>query len=147
MIRPLETGMNAASIDAETVIARLEDAGRSVLSLPNSGYSTRLRTSTFEIARAAEALVGTRGRLRPPMPDAAAISRMDEAFGWLARLPADKIVLRRVVGSRALVCPLTDRHLIPWRRLAALVGADHKAVQRWHAQAIDLIVASLNAAA
>jgi len=55
-------------------------------------------------------------------------------------------VLRRIVGARALVSPLTDRHLFPWRRLAAVLGADHKAVQRWHAQAIALLVASLNAA-
>ena len=43
-----------------------------------------------------------------------------------------------------LVHPITERHLFPWRRLATVLGADHKAVQRWHAQGIDLIVSSLN---
>jgi hypothetical protein len=28
--------------------------------------------------------------------------------------------------------------------LATALGADHKAIQRWHAQGIDLIVAALN---
>jgi len=42
------------------------------------------------------------------------------------------------------VSPVTDRHLFAWRRLAAAIGADHKAVQRWHAQGIDIIVAGLN---
>jgi hypothetical protein len=42
------------------------------------------------------------------------------------------------------VHPITERHLYPWRRVATAIGADHKAVQRWHAQGIDLIVAALN---
>jgi len=53
-------------------------------------------------------------------------------------------VLRRIVGARSLVHPITQRHLFPWRRLAASIGADHKAVQRWYAQGIELIVAALN---
>ena len=69
---------------------------------------------------------------------------MDEALAWITRIPADRYVLRRIVGARALVSPVTERHLFSWRRLASTLGADHKAVQRWHAQGIGLIVASLN---
>ena len=68
---------------------------------------------------------------------------MDQAFSWIPLIPADKVVLRRIVGCRCLVSPLTGRHLFSWRRLARLVGADHKAIQRWHASAIDHIVAAL----
>jgi hypothetical protein len=39
---------------------------------------------------------------------------------------------------------MTGRYLYSWRRLGTAVGADHKAVQRWHAQGIDVIVAVLN---
>jgi hypothetical protein len=59
-------------------------------------------------------------------------------------IPVENYVLRRIVGARCLVSPVTDRHLFPWRRLAAALGADHKAVQRWHAQGIAIIVAALN---
>jgi hypothetical protein len=45
--------------------------------------------------------------------------------------------------ARALVSPVTERHLFTWRRLATLLGADHKAVQRWHAQGVAMIVAAL----
>jgi hypothetical protein len=38
---------------------------------------------------------------------------------------------------------VTERHLYSWRRLGALLGADHKAVQRWHAQGIDMLVAAV----
>ena len=55
--------------------------------------------------------------------------------------------MRRIVGARSLVHPVTDRHLFPWRRLGGALGADHKAVQRWHAEGIGLIVAALNRAA
>ena len=128
------------------MIARLEEAGRALLCLPERGYSTRLRTSALEIVRAPLENYGwSDARARPPVPDAATITRMDEALGWIARIPPDRHVLRRIVGARALVHPLTDRHLHPWRRLAAVLGADHKAVQRWHAQGVGMIVAGLNA--
>jgi hypothetical protein len=72
---------------------------------------------------------------------------MDEALGWIPLIPRDRSVLRRIVGARALINPLTDRHLYPWRRLGTMLGADHKAVQRWHAQGVDIIVSALNAMA
>ncbi len=131
--------------DAEYVIARLEEAGASLLALPAAGWTTKLRSSTIEVVRAAAETYGwSRPPIRPPAPSAEKITRMDEAMGWLQRIPDDRFVLRRVVGARSLVHPLTGRHLFPWRRLGAALGADHKAVQRWHAQGIDMIVASLN---
>ncbi|MBV9537432.1 MAG: hypothetical protein JOY70_00715 [Acidisphaera sp.] len=128
------------------MIARLEEAGRAMLCLPPSGYSTRLRIGALQPIRDAAESYGwdAAPRLRPPVPDAATITRMDEALAWLALIPGDRYVLRRIVGCRALVHPLTDRHLYPWRRIAALIGADHKAVQRWHAQGIDLLVGAVN---
>ena len=135
-----------AALDAESAIARLEEAGRAILSLPQSGYSTRLRIGAIQPIRSALESYGwdASPRLRPPMPDAATITRMDEAFGWIALIPEDRYVLRRIVGCRALVSPLTERYLYPWRKIAALLGADHKAIQRWHAQGIDMLVAAVN---
>ena len=78
------------------------------------------------------------------MPSAASITRMDEALSWISLIPVEKYVLRRIVGARSLVHPISERHLFTWRRLGDLLGADHKAVQRWHAQGIDLIVHLLN---
>jgi hypothetical protein len=71
---------------------------------------------------------------------------MDEAMGWITLIPHDRYVLRRIVGARSLVHPITERHLYPWRRIAVAIGADHKAVQRWHTQGVELIAARLNAA-
>ncbi|MDE2516962.1 MAG: hypothetical protein KGL12_13120 [Rhodospirillales bacterium] len=132
-------------IDKAYVTWRLEEAGRALLSLPSGGWSTRLKTSSLEIVRTALENYGwTSARIRPPVPSAAMITRMDEALRWIPLIPQDRYVLRRIVGARALIHPISERHLFPWRRLGSVLGADHKAVQRWHAQGLDLIVAALN---
>ncbi len=132
------------TIDADFVVYRLEEAGATLLALPGTGWTTHMRSSSLEIVRSAlEAYGWTEGRVRPPVPSSAKISRMDEAMAWIPLIPLDRYVLRRVVGARSLVHPITDRHLFPWRRLGAALGADHKAIQRWHAQGVALIVQAL----
>lgn len=141
---PSRVSGTGPAINATYVTWRLEEAGASLLALPATGWSTRLRSSTLDIVRsAAEGYGWTEGRLRPPIPSAAKITRMDEALGWIAHIPLDRYVLRRIVGARSLVHPLSDRHLFSWRRLGAVLGADHKAVQRWHKDGIRIIVAAL----
>jgi hypothetical protein len=132
-------------IDADYVIGRLEEAGATLLAMRVTGWNTRLRASNIEIVRTAlESYGWSEARVRPPIPSSEKISRMDEAMGWIGLIPLDRYVLRRIVGARSLVNPVTDRHLFPWRRLGATLGADHKAVQRWHGQGIEMIVAALN---
>jgi len=138
------TRVHTHDVDADFVIYRLEEAGATLLALPGSGWTTRLRTSSIEIVRTAlESYGWTESRIRPAVPSSEKISRMDEAMSWLSLIPQDRYVLRRVVGARSLVHPITDRHLFPWRRLGMALGADHKAVQRWHGQGIEFIVTAL----
>ncbi len=144
---PRPTG--GGSYDVRLVVARLEEAGRTLLALPPGGYSPGLRTNTASLVRrmiAAGEGEPIPARLHPPVPSAAGITRMDEALRWITLIPPDRSVIRRIVGARALVNPITDRYLYPWRRLGAMLGADHKAVQRWHAQGVEMIAAALNAA-
>ncbi|HUB48802.1 MAG TPA: DUF6362 family protein [Acetobacteraceae bacterium] len=144
--RPVRPALSDGQpLDAQYVIYRLEEAGATLLALPGTGWTTKLRTSSLEIVRTAlESYGWSATRIRPAVPSAEKISRMDEAMGWISIIPLDRYVLRRIVGARSLVHPVTERHLFPWRRLGAALGADHKAVQRWHGQAIDMIVAALN---
>ena len=78
------------------MIYRLEEAGQTLLALPNTGYSTRLRTSSIDIIRSAlegygwENQRNDKPRLRPAMPDSARITRMDEALGWIPTIPQDR---------------------------------------------------------
>jgi hypothetical protein len=133
-------------VDGAFVTYRLEEAGATLLALPGTGYTTKLRESQIEVvASAAEAYGRVSARVRPPVPSASRITRMDEALGWITLIPQERYVIRRIVGARSLVSPVTERHLYSWRRLGETVGADHKAVQRWHAQGIDMLVAAVGA--
>ena len=144
--RAVSAGDEAGANSPAEVITRLEEAGSTLLALPNSGYSTRLKASRLDFIREAGEVYGLdRGRIRPASPSAVQITRMDEAFGWVSAIPQSRYVLRRIVGARSLVNPVTARHLFSWRRLATVMGADHKAVQRWHAEGIGLIVSALAA--
>ncbi len=129
---------------AEWLVARLEEAGATLLALPRSGYTTALRTTRLDtLAEPSGTSADQGGRLRPAMPTSAAITRMDEAFAWLQLIPADRYLLRRILGARALLNPITGKHQHSWRRLGTLLGADHRAIQRWHAEGIALIRAAL----
>jgi hypothetical protein len=131
-------------VDADYVIYRLEEAGATLLALPGTGWTTKMRSSSIEIVRTAlEAYGWEDARIRPAVPSADKIDRMDEAMAWITLIPNTRYVLRRVVGARSLVHPVTDRHLYSWRRLGVVLGADHKAVQRWHTQAIAMILEAI----
>jgi hypothetical protein len=54
------------------------------------------------------------------------------------------VQLRRIVGARCLVSPVTERHLFSWRRLAEMLGSNHMSLKRWHAEGVDKIVNALN---
>jgi hypothetical protein len=130
--------------DPAYVIARLEKAGSTLLALPGTGWSTKLRMSSLDIVRTEiESYGWTDQRIRPPVPSAAAITDMDEVLGWISFIPVERYVLRRIVGARSLVHPVTEKYLFPWRRLGAALGADHKAVQRWHKEGIEILVNAL----
>ena len=131
---------------AAYVVARLEEAGRTLYCLPRGGEGPRLRTAQLDFVRtAAEIALGDPlARIRMPVPGSAKIDAMDEAYGWLGLIPQDNYVLRRIVGARSLVNPLTDRHMFSWRKLGAMLGADHRAVPRWHAEGIAHIVRALS---
>jgi len=134
------------AITAAGIADRLEAAGATLLAMPAKGYSTQLRQMKFDIVHTAlEAYGWQSAAARPPMPSAADISAMDEAFGWLALIPEQKFMIRRILGARALVHPLTGRHIYPWRRLGVMLGADHKSVQRWHGQGLAMLEAVLAA--
>ena len=62
-------GAEARPVDAGSVIHRLEEAGATLLALPGSGWSTRLRSSSLEIVRTAVESYGwTSKSIRPPIP-------------------------------------------------------------------------------
>ena len=115
-------------MDAAWVICRLEEAGRTLLALPGTGWSTRLRLSKLDIVHSALESYGWGAKaVRPAVPSASRITGMDEALSWIPLIPQQQYVLRRIVGARALVHPITDRHLVTQsRRVPRRFGAFHR---------------------
>jgi hypothetical protein len=134
----------AGADPAQWIAERLEEAGATLMALPQTGYTTALRITRLDTLNpGAEPTLEARTRPRAPMPSQAAITRMDEAFAWFRLIPPDRYMLRRILGGRALIHPITGRHLNSWRKLGERLGADHNAVRRWHGEAIGLLVRGL----
>lgn len=133
-------------IDPDYINACLDEAGTTLLALPARGFSTRMSSGGIEFVREViEAYGWTEEQVKPSVPSSHKIDEMDRALKWLSLIPNDRYVLRRIVGARMLIHPVTERRMFTWNRIATTIGSDHKAVQRWHAQGIDLIVSALHA--
>jgi hypothetical protein len=122
-------------VNADQVQARLEEAGMTLLALPAVQIGPRFSVMGWPLVRdSAESYGWNEARVRPALPDAAAIDRMDEALGWVALVRT--VAARRVVQARLLIDPVTGNHRFTWRRIGQIVGADYRAVQRWHRSAL-----------
>ena len=92
-VQPVNPDLSTARATAASVQAALEEAGCTLLALPQSGPSTRLRQSGLEWVRdAPSAYPPARSQIRPAVPSAAAIDRMDRVLAWIPRIPADKFI-------------------------------------------------------
>jgi hypothetical protein len=137
----------------KAVRLRLEEAGATMLAMPGGHGPAKYRSNLPDVVRdSTEAYGYGQTQVRPPIPDAASITRMDEALKWVGFIPDNRYVLRCIVNARCLVAPLSrhqtpekPKYIITWRMLATQIGADWRAVQRWHCEALDIIAAALAA--
>ena len=133
-------------VDAEMVVARLEWAGEALLSmrLP-SPLPASVCSAMPDVLRDWEGYGWSTERVRPACPSSQDIDAMDRVYRWLSLIPQHRHVIRRIVAARSLIDPQSGRHVIHWRKLAGIIRADYRAVQRWHAQGIAMIVQALSA--
>src|SRR3954466_5976735 len=110
-------------VDRELVVLRLEQAGATLLAMRGkSPFPTVIRSGMPEVLHEMMDAYGwSEAEVRPAVPSAHAISRMDVAYGWLPHIPEQRRVLRRIVAARSLVDPMSGRHVVSWRRLGVLV--------------------------
>lgn len=115
------------------------------MALPPNGPQLGQRVQTYgytpELTEMAKAAGNERGIARPPVPDARAITSMDEAYAWLSVI-ANR-TYRRIVAVRSLTEHHTGEPVFSWQRIGAKVGASHTACRQWHAKGIGLIVRHL----
>lgn len=74
-------------------------------------------------------------------PSAPAVGRMDEVLGWLWRVGNPR--MRRLCLSRALIHPVSGRHVVSYRKLGRIFGLHHETVRAWHDRALADIAVSL----
>lgn len=141
----------------EDVRLRLEEAGQTLMSLPlpKGAFPRDDRSNWPDVVRGYEdafaALIGasesvkgdfaeSRNRVRLT-PGAAAIGRMDEALDWLWRI--DDVRKRRLCLCRALVHPVSGRHIVSYRKLGRMFGLHHETIRAWHDRALAQIATLL----
>lgn len=130
--------------DARYVIACLEEAGRTEIAMRHHGFTPGLRLGGLDYVRDFNESYGwEKEPLKPPVPSAIAISRMDRTLAWISHIPKERVVYRRVVRLRSLIHPISERYVFPWRLLSRKLGIDRDALKRYHGLGIDLIVAGM----
>ena len=123
--------MNGAEM-AHMVEHRLFEAGFTLACLPAHGIRPSSRCAAWgETLMDLDDLLSltAESEIRPPMPSAAAISRMDEAFDWVQSI--QDAGHRRVVLLWMMIHPLTRRHRYSWRQIGDTMGKNHHTIKSW----------------
>jgi hypothetical protein len=124
------------------LIRRLEDAGKTSIAMPESGFSPAMKLKKYPYIREKwkdqAALPWT--RVNPTSWD---IKLMDEAFDWLLIIPDTELKVRKVVQARMYIHPVNERYLYSWRRIGKEMSVHHEQVQRWHKKGIKIILAGV----
>ncbi len=132
--------------DAELVIGRLNDAGRTLMALwvhgvRPAGYGSGMP----EYGHDPEDL---RDQMPDPdkidQPNAREVTAMDDALAWLKHIPDSKVHWRRCVGYRMLTSPRNDKPCWSWKRMAVELRSEPKMCENAYNAGIDLIVVELN---
>lgn len=121
----------AADIVADAE-ARLFEAGITLASLPARGLAPSTRVSAWrETLMDLDDLLSIQGDevVRPAIPSAAKISRMDETLCWVADIKAENH--RRVVLLWMMINPLSRRHRYSWRQIGTQMGISHVTAKGW----------------
>ena len=141
----------------EEVRQRLEEAGRTLMSLPlPSGSLPKDDRSRWpDVVRGYEdafaALIGASDEIKQDFssrhnqvrasPSARAVGRMDEVLDWLWRVGDQR--RRRLCLARALIYPVSGRHVATYRKLGRLFGLHHETIRAWHDRALADIAREL----
>ena len=135
---------------AETLQARLEEAGACLFALPvhgirpagyGSGWPAIMQEALEEVA---EAKGFSAAIYRAPAPTGEMIERMDEVDGWInAHVP--DVLERRIIRARSFVNPRTGEPVLSWRKLAKALDRNDSGLKYTYDAAIKRLVIKLNA--
>lgn len=125
---------------AEEVERRLFEAGLTLAYLPSHGLRPACCGSSWqETLMELDDLLSltAESEIRPPMPSAAAISRMDEAMGWVSWI--QNTAHRRVVLFWMMIHPITQRHYLSWEQIGKKIGRSDKTAKSYFSSGLSAI--------
>jgi hypothetical protein len=110
----------------------LEWAGSKLLAMSISSPRPKgYKTAWPEYADDYKQAYGYTGeRLRPPRPQSTEIALMDKLLTFPSLIV--DVNTRRIVNSRSLVTPVSNRYLYSWTKLAYMLHVDRRRVIRLH---------------
>ena len=117
---------------AEQVERRLFEAGLTLACMPSHGLRPASGGSSWqETLMELDDLLSltAESEIRPPMPSAAAIYRMDEAMGWASWI--QNTAHRRVVLFWMMIHPITQRHYLSWEQIGKKIGRSDKTAKSY----------------
>lgn len=142
----------------DDVRARLEAAGRTLLALPlpQRAMPQDARSRWPDPVRGLQdtffALVGSSDQIKEDhaamrhavriAPTARAVAEMDEALQWLWLIKDPR--KRRLCMARALVHPVSERHIASYGKLGRIFGLHRDTVRVWHDRALADIAIALS---
>ena len=142
----------------KTIVARLEDAGRTLMTLPmpargmpagsRSAWPEHIQKywdvfghadqDETEDRREVAARQINRVRLQASK---AAVDRLDEVLGWLWFI--QKPHHRKAVAARMLRHPISERPVHSWKSIAKEMGTNRELCRYWYKAGVDAIVKGL----
>ena len=133
------------SFSKEYVKDSLEFAGQSLLSLKiRAPGPSGMRSFWPDIVGNELEDLPAGVKNRATMPTSRQIDAMDEILAWISLIPQERVEIRRTVGFRALLSPVSDKYLYPWARIAKKLSCDPRTVKSWHEIGLGLITRELN---
>lgn len=141
----------------DDVRIRLESGGRTLLAMPmpRGALPRDARSHWPEVVRSMQdtflALVGASDQIKEDhaaarhgvhiAPTARAVAEMDEALQWLWLIEDAR--KRRLCMARALIHPVSDRHLVSYAKLGRIFGLHKDTMRIWHDRALAEIATML----
>jgi hypothetical protein len=136
---------------ADYVRVRVEEAGKTLLMIPNTGVWPMRYASTWpEVLREWEDMLGCNLELDPPRirPTMKQMNEYAEVMDWVVMLATycrEKhfVHVAKAIGY-GMLHRQDGRRLLSWRKLGTLLGTDHKRAQAWYDDGIEIIARILN---
>lgn len=123
----------------------MKRAGATLRAMPGGGISLQLSSVAMDMLDDPRESYGyTPVVINKTPPAAADISLMDLVLPWLAYVPEEKILIRKIVAHRMLWNTDRDISTWPYRKLGQKLRCNHLALKRWENEGVRIISEGVN---